>query len=121
MEDLKRKYDEMARLMADGGGGDKSTALELMESTNMPFTNQVMSYPLPYKFKMPRIVKYDGNEDSAEHMESLCEHFILHGTPNEISCRAFPLTLARVAKDWFARLPAKSVYNFKTLGCLFLG
>jgi hypothetical protein len=48
-------------------------------------------------------------------------HFILHGTPNEISCRAFPLTLKGVAEEWFARFPAKLVDNFKDLGCLFLG
>ncbi|XP_059446517.1 uncharacterized protein LOC132178073 [Corylus avellana] len=55
-----------------------------------------------------------------EHMESLRAYFILHETPDEISCRAFPLTLAGVAKEWFARLPIESVDNFKSLGCLFL-
>jgi hypothetical protein len=44
----------------------------------------------------------------------------LHGTPDEIACRAFPLTLKGVAKDWFIRFPPKSVGTFKELGRLFL-
>ncbi|XP_059449444.1 uncharacterized protein LOC132180584 [Corylus avellana] len=51
---------------------------------------------------------------------SLRAHFILQGNPDKIACKAFPLTLAGVAKEWFARLPVKSVDNFKSLGCLFL-
>ncbi|XP_059451047.1 uncharacterized protein LOC132181835 [Corylus avellana] len=95
-------------------------AEELMKNTNLPFTDRVINFPLPHKFKMPHIDKYDGNGDPTEHMESLRAHFILHGTPDEISCRAFPLTLVGVAKEWFARLPLKFVDNFKSLGCLFL-
>lgn len=79
-----------------------------------------MSYPLLDKFKNPRIDKYDGSGDSTKHMESLRAHFVLHGTLDEISCKVFPLTLVGVAKDWFARLSAKSEDNFKTLRCLFL-
>ena len=48
------------------------------------------------------------------------EHIVLHGTPNAIACRAFPLTLKEVAKDWFTGLPPKSVDTFKELGRLFL-
>ncbi|XP_059428612.1 uncharacterized protein LOC132162395 [Corylus avellana] len=69
---------------------------------------------------MPRVNTYDGTGDPTNLMESLHAHFILHGTPDEISCRAFPSTLAGVAKDWFGRLPASSIDNFKTLGRLFL-
>jgi hypothetical protein len=45
---------------------------------------------------------------------------MLHGTLDEIACRAFPLTLKTLAKDWFEGLDPKFVDNFKTLGCLFL-
>jgi hypothetical protein len=69
---------------------------------------------------MPRIEKYDGSEDPQAHLEAFREHLILHGTPDEIACRAFPLTLKGVAKDWFTGLPLKSVGTFKELGRLFL-
>jgi hypothetical protein len=75
---------------------------------------------MPDKFKMPYVDKCDGNRDPTEYVENFRAHLILHGTPYEIACRAFLLTLAGVAKDWFARLPPKSVGNFKDLGYLFL-
>ncbi|XP_059436452.1 uncharacterized protein LOC132169435 [Corylus avellana] len=82
--DLKRKYAEMADKIANGENG--LTAEELMENTNLTFTDRVMNFPLPDKFKMPHIDKYHSNGDPTEHMESLRAHFILHGTPDEISC-----------------------------------
>jgi hypothetical protein len=109
----------MTRRMADEEG--KSVEGELMENTNLPFIDRVMSFPLPDKFKMPQVDKYDGSGDLAEHVKSLRAHFILHGTSNEISCRTFPLTLTGVTEEWFARLPVKSINNFKDLECLFLG
>jgi hypothetical protein len=66
-----------------------------------------MAFPMPHKFKMPCVDKYDGNRDPTEYVENFRAHLILHGTPYEIACRAFLLTLAGVAKDWFARLPPK--------------
>ena len=44
----------------------------------------------------------------------------MHGTLDAIACKAFPLTLIGVAKDWFTGLPPKSVGTFKELGILFL-
>jgi hypothetical protein len=74
---------------------------------------------MPNKFKMPYAKKYDGSGDPTNHMEAFHEHLILHGTLDEIACRAFPLTLTRVAKDWFTRLPPKLVDNFKEQEYLF--
>jgi hypothetical protein len=103
------------------GKEEKSTTKELMDNTDLPFTNQVLGFPLPDKFKMPSVDKYDGNGDPAKHVENLRQHFSLHGTLDEIACRTFLLTLVGIAKDLFARLPAKLVDNFKDLGHLFLG
>jgi hypothetical protein len=108
----------MAYQMADEE--EKSIAGELMENTNLLFTNPVMGFPLHDKFKMPLVDKYDGRGDPAKYVESLRAHLILHGTLDEISCRAFPLTLTGVAREWFARLLVKSIDNFKDFGCLFL-
>ncbi|XP_059446601.1 uncharacterized protein LOC132178164 [Corylus avellana] len=76
---------------------------------------------MPDKFKMPRVDKYDGSGDPSDHMESFRAHIILHDTPDEIACRAFPLTLKGVAKEWFGGLSPKSVDNFDSLGQQFLG
>jgi hypothetical protein len=72
------------------------------------------------KFKMPRVEKYNGSGDPHAHLKAFREHIILHGTLDKIACRAFPLTLKGVVKDWFTGLPPKLVGSFKELGCLFL-
>jgi hypothetical protein len=53
-------------------------------------------------------------------LKAFREHIVLHGTSDEIACKAFPLTLMGVAKDWFTVLPPKPVSSFKELGHLFL-
>ncbi|XP_059436658.1 uncharacterized protein LOC132169680 [Corylus avellana] len=72
-----------------------------------------MRYPFPDKYKVPRVDKYDGSGDPTEHMESFLAHLILHGTPVEIACCAFPLTLKGVAKDWFGGLDPKKNESLK--------
>jgi hypothetical protein len=92
----------------------------MLEDNNLPFTKRVKRFCMPDKFKMPRIEKYDESEDPQAHLEAFREHIILHGTPDEIVCKAFPLTLTGVSKDWFIDLPPKSLGTFKELGRLFL-
>jgi hypothetical protein len=92
----------------------------MLDDENLPFFESVRAYTMLDKFKMPCVEKYDGGEDPKAHLEAFREHFILHGTPDEIACRVFPLTLMGMAKDWFTGLPPKSVNNFKELGRLFL-
>ena len=102
------------------GEDPKMTAWEMLDDENLPFTEPVKAYAMPDKFKMPRVEKYDGSGDPQSHLETFIEHIVLHGTPDAIVCRAFPLTLTGVAKDWFTGLPPKSVGTFKELGHLFL-
>jgi hypothetical protein len=118
MKDLEDKYSRILRQI--NGEDPKLMAWDMLEDENLPFVERVKAYPMPDKFKMPRIKKYDKGGDPQAHLEAFREHIILHGTPDEIACRTFPLTLKGVANDWFTGLPPKSVGTFKELGCLFL-
>jgi hypothetical protein len=53
-------------------------------------------------------------------MKSFQAHLILHDTPDEITCRAFSLTLKGDAREWFGKLLHKFVDNFEFLRCQFL-
>jgi hypothetical protein len=108
----------MVLFMENGEG--QSTAEHLMTKTTLPFTNRVLKFPLPDKFKDPRVDKYDGSGDPSDHVEGFRAHLALHGTLDEIACRAFPLTLKGVAKDWFSNLKPQSINNFDTLGRQFM-
>jgi hypothetical protein len=118
MKDLEDKYTRILHRM--DGEDPELTTYDMLEDESLSFTERVKAYPMPVKFKMPRIEKYDGSEDPQDHLEAFREHLILHGTPDEIAGRAFPLTLKGVAKDWFTGLSPKSIGTFKELGHLFL-
>jgi hypothetical protein len=83
VEDLKRKYDAMACQI--NGDEARLVAKEILEDTHLPFSDRVMVFPMPDKFKMPRISKYDGSGDPTKHLENFRKHLVLHGTPDEIS------------------------------------
>ena len=102
------------------GEDPKLIAWEMLDDENLPFLERVRAYAIPYKFKLPHVRKYDGSGDPNVYLATFQEHLILHGTPDKIVGRAFPLTLTGVAKDWFIKLPPKLVNNFKELGYLFL-
>ncbi|XP_062145937.1 uncharacterized protein LOC133853931 [Alnus glutinosa] len=78
-----------------------------------------MSYRLPDKFKMPDIPVYTGLGDPIEHLTSFCAHIVLHATLDEVACRAFPLTLAGGAWEWFRAFPSRLVTSFESLAKKF--
>jgi hypothetical protein len=118
VQDLKEKYEKMAFFIENGER--RSTAENLMSKTNLPFTNQVMRFPFPNKFKALWVDRYNRSEDPSDHMEGFRAHLALHGTLDEIACQAFPVTLKGVTKEWFGNLSPKSIDNFDTLGRQFL-
>ena len=118
VQDLKEKYNKITFFIKNGKG--QSTAEHLMLKTTLPFTDWAMKFPLPHKFKDPRVDKYDGRGDPSDHVEGFRAHLALHGTPDEIACRAFPLTLKRVVKEWFGNLQPQSIDNFDMLERQFL-
>jgi hypothetical protein len=101
--DLERRctYMEMER-------NDKSKSIvvdKLLRGTYSPFTRRVVDYQLPEKFKVPQILSYAGDGDPLDHLDNFWSHLDLHGSPDEVVCRAFPLTLSGNARDWFRKLP----------------
>jgi hypothetical protein len=107
--------------MERNGKGIAAAVDRLLRGTNTSFTQRVAKYRLPEKFKVPSIQSYAGIGDVVEHLENFKVHLDLHGTPDEVACRAFPLTLTGNARDWFKKLPPGSVDKFEGLGREFLG
>jgi hypothetical protein len=102
---------------------DKSRSIvvdKLLMGTDSPFTRRVADYRLPEKFKVPQILSYAGDGDPLDHLENFWAHLDLHGTLDEVVCRAFSFTLSGNARDWFRKLPPNSVDQFKELSKIFL-
>jgi hypothetical protein len=89
--DLERRctYMEMERK-------DKSRFVvvdKLLRDINSPITRRVADYRLPKKFKVPQILSYAGDGDPLDHLENFRAYLDLHGTPDEVACRACPRIL----------------------------
>ncbi|KAL2474572.1 Uncharacterized protein Adt_35308 [Abeliophyllum distichum] len=76
-----------------------------------PFTEDVMIVPLPPKFKEPT-GEFDGTGDPIDHIRMFQDRVRLHGWPDAIACRAFPMTLRKDAREWFDTLPPRSISTF---------
>ena len=92
----------------------------LIGRTASPFTQAVMDYPLPPKFKMPTIDTFDGSKDPVDHLETFRALMHLQAIPDEIMCRAFPVTLKGSARTWFNKLKPATVPTFIHLSKLFV-
>ena len=68
---------------------------------------------------MPQIESYDGVKDPLDHLETFKTLMHLQGVPDEIMCRAFPITLKGAARIWFSRLTPNSINTFKKLSAQF--
>jgi len=100
--------------------GRTSLVDNLLNAIASPFTDQITTVRLPEKFQVPSIATFTEIEDLAKHLDNYRAHLNLHGTPKELACRAFPFTLFKNARDWFKKLPPKSIDSFDALGRKFL-
>jgi hypothetical protein len=122
VEKLTKLEQQCDYLMGSTQAGAKGKALladSLFSTTVSPFIDRIMSCQLPSKFKMPEIPVYMGLEDPIEHLASFRAHMVLHTTPDEVACQAFPLTLAGGSREWFRTLPPRSISNFESLARKF--
>ncbi|KAK3041179.1 hypothetical protein RJ639_028658 [Escallonia herrerae] len=74
-----------------------------------PFTEEVDSFPAPPSFKMPPCESYDGTGDPMEHLAHFTSGIYLHLVPDQIMCRASPVTLKGAAHVWFQHLAPRSI------------
>ncbi|KAK3002810.1 hypothetical protein RJ639_019376 [Escallonia herrerae] len=74
-----------------------------------PFIEEVDLFPVPSNFKMPPCESYDGTGDPMEHLARFTSGMNLHLVPDQIMCRAFPVTLKGAAHVWFQHLTPRSI------------
>jgi hypothetical protein len=91
----------------------------LLQKIASPFTDQVADFQPLEKFKVPNIAIYTKLEDPIGHLDNFRAHLDLHRIPDEVACRAFPLTLSGNARDLFRKLPLKSINDFDALSKTF--
>jgi hypothetical protein len=92
--DLDTKYDALSRTMDQKRDGKESLVDNLFQHKESIFTEEVSTFDLPGRFKVPDISVFSGSEDPVEHLDNFRSHVYLHKTPDAVACRAFPLTLS---------------------------
>jgi len=81
-----------------------------------PFTERIMKVQMPREFKIVAAIElYDGTADPLEHMDEFQTAMTFQGKKEAVICRAFPLMLKKVARQWFASLPRNSIDNWHDL------
>ncbi|KAK2999127.1 hypothetical protein RJ639_022921 [Escallonia herrerae] len=75
-----------------------------------PFTEEIDLFLTPPHFKMPPCESYDGTRDPMEHLARFTFGMNLHLVPDQIMCRAFPITLKGAAHVWFQHLIPRSIF-----------
>ncbi|XP_022897815.1 uncharacterized protein LOC111411523 [Olea europaea var. sylvestris] len=112
---------ELARIIQEGiaAGMQQNTRAATGFTPNTPFTPEVLSYPLPDRFKYHRIKEYDGTTDPINHLNVYTNIMNLQVAPDAVMCKAFPQTLTNAARDWFSTLEPNSITSFSDLADKF--
>jgi hypothetical protein len=84
--ELERRCANMAREMEKKDKGKAVAVDRLLMGTGTPFTQRVIEYRLPEKFKVPQSQSYAGTGDPVEHLENFWVHLDLHRTPEKVAC-----------------------------------
>ncbi|KAH7846136.1 hypothetical protein Vadar_010382 [Vaccinium darrowii] len=69
---------------------------------------------------MPHLDAFGGTTDPLDHLETYKNLMMPQAAPDEIMCRAFPVTLKGSAWTWFNKLKPQSINNFKQLSKSFV-
>ena len=92
----------------------------LVQQTESPFIAEVLHFPLPAKFRMPKIETFDGTKDPVNHLNTYKNHMELNRYQDLVRCRAFAITLKGPTLAWFNRLPPSSISSFRELSIAFV-
>jgi hypothetical protein len=119
-EKYEEKYNQLQQEIQQKRVKGKISRVDSLLNRSSPFTERIMVIQLPEKFKIPTVQTYTRIEDPTKYLDNYKTHMDLQGTPQELACRAFPLTLSNSARDWFRKLSRGSIKGFKDLRRKFL-
>ena len=112
LHNLRKEMDELKSDIKDKGGENLDG---MIRRTDSPFTTEVLNRLLPLKFYLPQLESYNDSKDPLDHIESFKTLMLLQITPDEVMCRAFPMTLKRAAIVWFNKIHLGTIANFEQL------
>lgn len=94
--------------------------LELLVSTESPFTLEIITIPLFDKFKLINISTDDGTKDPLEHFEYFNDCMDFYAYSDVIKCQTFQLTLTDKTRVRYQTLKPSTISSFIKFGKHFL-
>ncbi|KAK8948410.1 hypothetical protein KSP39_PZI005291 [Platanthera zijinensis] len=84
-----------------------------------PFSELIISAPVPEGFREPDMVYYTGKDDPVQHLQWFEDAVSIRPMTDAFKCRLFAITLKEKARDWFHQLPPRSIFGFEDLSRSF--
>ncbi|XP_068477362.1 uncharacterized protein [Phaseolus vulgaris] len=84
-----------------------------------PLPDEIITTPLPDKWRGLAIKLYDGSTDPDEHLNVYKTQMTLYTTDNNVWCKVFPTSLQGEPLTWFTKLPPNSIDDFDILAVKF--
>lgn len=93
---------------------------EIDDDDNLPFSREIQSFLMLANFMPHKIPKYKGKDSQEKRLNKYMTQLSLRGAFPELKCRAFHLTLTRVAQVWYNLLPPLGIISWLKLKKAFL-
>ncbi|KAK8951597.1 hypothetical protein KSP39_PZI004359 [Platanthera zijinensis] len=84
-----------------------------------PFSELIISTPVPEGFREPDMTYYTGKDDPVQHLQWFEDAVSIRPMTDVFKCRLFAITLKEKARDWFHQLPPRSIFGFEDLSRSF--
>ncbi|RDY11319.1 hypothetical protein CR513_04042, partial [Mucuna pruriens] len=85
-----------------------------------PFCRGINETPILLNFREVVVEPFDGSQDPYAHLQTFQTQMYISGGNDRLSWKLFPGTLRRVAMQWMATLPPRSIQTFKDLASSFV-
>ncbi|KAL2462177.1 Gag-pol polyprotein [Abeliophyllum distichum] len=105
----------MKQRLAELEAKQKNILEEHITDRRSPFSEDILTKPLPEKLKMPQLTSYEDGNDPVGHLDRYTSWMELQGAIDAIMCRAFPLTFEKRAMRWFKKLPQCSIRSWSDM------
>ena len=124
MARLEEELHEMRKQLGDMKNRLKAKAARnldnLVHRADSPFIPSIANFLLLPRFKVSPLENFDETKDPFDYLEAFKTIMQLQAGPEEIMCRAFPMSLRGSARVWFNKLESESIGSFVQLSRAFI-
>ena len=112
--ELEGEVRRLAQVMDEIQGKRKPSSWRIMLDEESSLSAKIMGTVIPRDFCFPDL-KYSGRSDSLVYIERFNDMTSVQGLTPAQTCRVFPLTLERRAREWYRKLPRGSIKGYEQI------